>query len=72
MCFGISHMAISAFLANDFETFSQRLKILNSIPQDSFPEVFDQMRELNASLYQKIKEKQNVLKEQTAETNERK
>jgi len=68
MCFGISHMAISAFLADDFETFSQRLKVLNSIPKDLFPNVFDKMWELNASLYNEVKEKKKVLSEETSGT----
>jgi hypothetical protein len=68
MCFGISHMAISAFLADDFERFSQRLMMINALPDDFFPDKFNKVWALNASLYQRVKDKQRLLKEEIVGT----
>jgi|GEM_PF-6352542 len=62
MCFGITHLAIHAFLAGDLETFSNRLLALNQIPRAQFPMVYEQIWALNTSLHQLVKEKQDILR----------
>lgn len=45
MCFGITHMAIQAFLTDDIKTFNQRLETIQNIPIFNFTDNFAKLRE---------------------------
>lgn len=44
MCFGMTHMAIQAFLADDMKTFNQRLQIIKNMPIDDFENDYAKLR----------------------------
>jgi len=51
-CFGMSYMALQAFLADDMKTFNDRLYVIASIPVEDFKHDFANLREKQQLLLQ--------------------
>lgn len=50
MCFGLSHMAMQAFLADDMKTFNERLQAIYTTPVEDFKNDFQSLREKQKQL----------------------
>ena len=59
-CFGLSHMALQAFLADDMKSFTNRLQTIFDIPIDDYKDDFSLLRQ---------KQQQFIREGKTAESN---
>ncbi len=50
MCFGLTHMAMQAFLSDDLKTFNERLKKIYEMPLNDFKEDFSELRKKQQQL----------------------
>jgi hypothetical protein len=50
MCFGFSQMTVNAHLAGDYETYTNRLRLIANIPKDQFASCLAEMEELGRTL----------------------
>lgn len=56
-CFGVSHMAMQASLANEFQKFYRRLQLINYIPIDEFSATIEKIKDKRAKLVEVVKNK---------------
>ena len=61
VCFGISHMAMQAFMANDYENFYRRMQLISSIPANQFNEKICGLEEKRSVLTRKARKEFNKL-----------
>ncbi|CDZ76381.1 Defects in Rab1 recruitment protein A [Legionella massiliensis] len=74
VCFGISHMAMQAFMANDYDNFYRRMQLISALPVESFNEKITGLEAKRSTLtsQSRIDYKQLSEEEKTALKNENK
>lgn len=55
ICYGVSLMAMQAFLANDFDSFVNRLILIQKIPPDKFAKYFEKIKAKREKIIHQIK-----------------